>query len=162
MKTFAQLVDDLSRAIEQLPGRIATLAVNFSKNRFVKQNWHDTHAEPWQKRSARRRGGQARQKGAVLVDSGRLKRSIRIVSVSQQNIVIGTDVPYAEVHNDGFDGVQTVRQHNRRSRKGRTCNVKSHTRRTKMPQRRFIGESAELNRQMENMIVSEFKNAIEK
>ncbi len=160
-KSFAAIVDDVTRAINALPNRVATLAVNFSKQRFVQQNWHDTTPEPWKPRSTKRRGGEKRQNGAILVDSGRLKRSIRVISANSERVVIGTDVPYAEMHNEGFDGQVSVRQHSRRSRKGRAYTVRAHTRRVHMPQRRFLGESQELANQLEEMITNELKKAIE-
>lgn len=160
-KPFAQIIDDLTRCINQLPQRVATLAVNFSKERFVKQNWHDEQAEPWQKRKHNRRGGEKRQRGAVLVDSGRLKRSIRVVSVSKERIVIGTDVPYAEIHNEGFEGSQNVRAHRRHSKRGKVYSVRAYSRRMSMPERRFIGQSAELARRIEELMVTELTKALE-
>lgn len=161
-KSFAAIVDDVTRAINSLPARVATHAVNFSKERFVKQNWHDTTPEPWKPRSRARRGGQKRQNGAVLVDSGRLKRSIRVISANASRVVIGTDVPYAEIHNEGLDGQVNVRQHNRRSRKGRIYTVRAHKRKVHMPQRRFLGESQELSNQLTELVSSELQKAIEK
>ena len=116
--------------------------------------------EPWQRRTRKRRGGEKRQKGAVLVDSGRLKRSIRITSVTKTSVTIGTDVEYAKIHNDGFDGVQSVRAHTRKT-KNKTQNVRAHTRKMKMPQRRFLGESAELERLITEFIENELKTAIQ-
>ena len=161
-KSFAAIVDDVTRAIDALPARVATCAVNFSKQRFVDQNWHDTTPEPWKPRSGKRRGGVKRQSGAILVDSGRLKRSIRVISADSNRVVIGTDVPYAEIHNEGLDGEVNVRQHTRRSRKGRLYTVRAHKRRVHMPQRRFMGASQELTKQLEDLITTELKNAIEK
>ena len=161
-KSFAAIVDDVTRAINAMPARVATCAVNFSKQRFVQQNWHDTTPEPWKPRSRKRRGGERRQSGAILVDSGRLKRSIRVISADSNRVIIGTDVPYAEMHNEGLDGEVTVRQHTRRSRKGRLYTVKAHKRRVHMPQRRFLGESQALATQLEELMIKELKNAIEK
>lgn len=160
-KSFAALLDDVTRCINQLPARVATLAVNFSKERFVEQNWHDESAEPWEKRRGRRRGGKKRQGGAVLVDSGRLKRSIRVISAKKDRIVIGTDVPYAEMHNEGYEGRQNVRTHTRRSRKGKTYTVRAYTRRMSMPQRRFIGDSQELASRIEQLMETELKKALQ-
>ena len=161
-KSFAAIVDDVTRAINAMPARVGTCAVNFSKQRFVQQNWHDTTPEPWKPRSRTRRGGERRQSGAILVDSGRLKRSIRVVSADSNRVIIGTDVPYAEIHNEGLDGGVSVRKHSRRSRKGRLHIVKAHKRRVHMPQRRFLGESQALATQLEELMIKELKNAIEK
>lgn len=103
MKTFLITLDNITKALNSMPTRLATLAVAFSKERFVQQNWIDSSVEAWRPRSRKRRGGKRRQRGAVLVDSGRLKRSIRVISVSKNKIVIGTDVPYAQTHNDGVN-----------------------------------------------------------
>ena len=161
-KSFAAILDDVTRAINAMPARVGTCAVNFSKQRFVQQNWHDTTPEPWKPRSRTRRGGERRQSGAILVDSGRLKRSIRVVSADSNRVIIGTDVPYAEIHNEGLDGEVSVRKHSRRSRKGRLHIVKAHKRRVHMPQRRFLGESQALATQLEELMIKELKNAIEK
>lgn len=160
-KSFAAIIDDVTRCINSLPARIAACAVNFSKERFVKQNWLDETAEPWEKRRGRRRGGDKRQGGAVLVDSGRLKRSIRVVSATKERIVIGTDVPYAEIHNEGFEGRQNVRAYQRRSRTGKVHTVRAHTRRMSMPERRFLGESQELAGRIENLMVTELNKALQ-
>jgi phage gpG-like protein len=160
-KSFAAILDDLTRAINALPARVATLAVNFSKERFIKQNWHDASPEPWEKRRGRRRGGDRRQGGAVLVDSGRLKRSIRVISANKEQIIIGTDVPYAEIHNEGFEGQQNVRSHQRRSRTGRVYTVRAYTRRMSMPERRFLGESQELANRIENLMETELSKALQ-
>lgn len=144
-----------------MPTRLATLAVAFSKERFVQQNWIDSSVEAWRPRSRKRRGGKRRQSGAVLVDSGRLKRSIRAISVSKNKIVIGTDVPYAQAHNDGVNTMVTVKSHSRK-RNGKTCQVREYSRRMSMPQRRFLGDSQELSARLEKLIISEIINAINK
>ncbi|MBP1631201.1 MAG: phage virion morphosis family protein [Bacteroidetes bacterium] len=156
MKEFAILMDNISKAISKLPPKIATEAVNFSKERFVKQNWDN---KAWEPRSRRRRGGEKRQNGAILVDSGRLKRAIRKKLISPTKIIIGVDVPYAEAHNEGLDKVIKIKAHNRKSRKGRVYKVKSHSRDAKLPQRRFMGESEELNTRIEKLIVRDIENA---
>ena len=155
MATLKEIEQALSQCLTTLPNQIGTVAVNFAKQRFVSQNWHDTTAEPWQPRKRNRRGGKKRQKGAILVDSGRLKRSIRIVSTTTATVTIGTDVAYAQIHNDGFDGIQSVRAH---PRNGRT--VRAHTRHMKMPRRRFLGDSVELTRLLTEFITNELNFAI--
>ena len=152
------MINQIERALAEvmhlLPQQIGMMAVNFAKQRFVDQNWLYTSPQPWEKRKRNRRGGKARQRGAVLVDSGRLKRSIRIISVTSDSVTIGTDVPYAQVHNDGYLGFQSVKAH---TRKGR--NVKAHIRMMDMPRRRFLGDSHDLVAQIEKFITDEIKNA---
>lgn len=178
---FDQLVNRVAGAIGAIPRRAGVLAVNFSKDRFRHQGWFDRAPEPWAKR--KKGWGKAERPGrAILVKSGRLRRSIRVVSTSPDRVVIGTDVPYAKAHNEGFEGSvkQNVRAHERRKygkiqstsietrkRSGRrgvvgTVQVKAHSRTIdqKIPERRFIGNSALLESQLTRMITVEIQRAI--
>jgi phage gpG-like protein len=175
----------LEAAYKRLPNGVATVAVNFFKERFRAQNWIDDRTEPWPKRkefkSARQR---VRQGRAILVKSGRLRRSIRKISANENEVVIGTDVPYAQVHNDGFRGAVDVKAHTRKTHSryrengrisekngrmglkkiGTTTGsaVQSHTRHMNMPRRRFMGQSAALNKQIERFITAELMRAMKR
>jgi phage gpG-like protein len=146
---YFAMLDRVAKATNELPRIIATEAVNFSKERFRAQNWVDFATEPWRPRKTVKGVSRRRSRRAILVDTGRLRRSIRVVSVSSEAVVIGTDVPYAQAHNDGFSGTvkQNVKAHQRRGRP-----VRAHTRNAniRIPRRRFLGQSmvleAKLNR----------------
>lgn len=147
-------------------GQVGVIAVNFSKERFVQKNWADRNRETWapRKRSAR---------GSILVRSARLKRSIRKIAQGNYYVYIGTDVPYAQIHNEGGNINKTVnvkaftrRTSPRRTRNSRgsgsSQNVKAHTRRMniRMPKRQFLGESALLNRRIERFLSKELDKEI--
>lgn len=181
---YFKMLDRLSKAIDTLPRKAAQFAVNFSKQRFRDQAWVDNGTEPWKKRKPGwKTESRKRQGRAVLVDTGRLRRSIRVIYVDEYRAVIGTDVPYARAHNDGFRGrvTQNVRTHMRqakgggkkgRDEKGRylkatpktagTIRVSAYTRniRQNIPRRRFIGTSAILDKQLTRMMQAEIQNAI--
>lgn len=154
-----RILDAVSKCIKKLPAIMATEGVNFSKERFVNQNWIDNTTEPWKKRKTSRKTA-GRNRGAILVDSGRLKRSIRKIKVTTDGAVIGTDVPYAQAHNDGYRGRKQVKQHMSRSRKGTNFQVKAHTANTNLPRRRFIGESSALSKRIERTCTAEIMRAI--
>ena len=81
--------------MRRLVNRAGVVAVNFSKERFVKKDWLDGNSrEVWKKRKKA-------DKGSLMVRSGRLKRSIRKISEGDYFVYVGTDVPYAKVHNEG-------------------------------------------------------------
>lgn len=131
----------------QMTAQFGIEAVNFSKERFVRKDWQDKVHEPWKPR-------ERTDRGSLMVRTGRLKRSIRKISSGTGYVIIGTDVPYAQVHNDGGKTNKTVyvRAHSRkrsaRQTKGGTSviQVKSHTRRMRLnlPQRKFMGNSRAL------------------
>ncbi|MDR0364242.1 MAG: phage virion morphogenesis protein [Bacteroidales bacterium] len=171
-KDFIKKMDALATTYSRIPTEIATIAVNFSKERFREQAWLDETKEPWKPRSRKRRGGKSRSQ-TLLVDTGRLKRSIRKIYVSESKVIIGTDVPYAQIHNDGgiIQETVTVKTHNRkehtRNRAGRTERVRAHTvnahRRSinvRIPKRQFIGNSYALERRMYLHIASRFAKAL--
>lgn len=159
---FIERLNRLSKATQKIPGRAAVVAVNFSKERFIRKNWVNTSRKAWPKRKEGRKG-----RGSLMVRTGRLKRSIRKIRVTNQYILIGTDVPYAKVHNEGgkVEKSVTVREHQRRitrGRKGGRATVKSHKRNVKLtvPKRQFIGQSAVLRRRIERLIEKDFKQAL--
>ncbi|MCT4698468.1 phage virion morphogenesis protein [Tenacibaculum haliotis] len=136
------------------------IAVRFSKDRFRKKNWVDKSQKSWAPRKRKTRG-------SILVQSGRLKRSIRKISEGKYYVLIGTDVPYAQIHNEGgvIKTTARVRAHSR-TRKGRSkpIKIRAHTRKmnTKIPQRQFLGESAVLIRRLENHLYEQVTNEIYK
>lgn len=167
-------LDKLSDAIKKLPRRVAVVAENFSKERFREQGWKSTTVEPWKKR----KHDKAKDTGrAILVKSGRLRRSIKARAVGF-DITVSSDVPYAQAHNDGFSGdvSETVSSHSRKSHKRKSytrsdgrvvdaVDVKAHQvgqftrkRNFNLPQRQFIGQSASLDNEIIKVIEREISD----
>jgi len=127
-------------------------AKRFSKDRFRKKKWMDRTPQPWEKRKRK-------AKGSLMVQTGRLKTSIRILNKGKYYVRIGTDVPYAKIHNEGgkITKTVTVKSHNRKRSSKRSRNgsedikVRQHQRNmnTTMPQRQFLGSSRYLAKLME-------------
>ena len=169
-KDLSRICNNIERVIRLIPHKAAVLAVNFSKELFVKKNWIDTSEKTWKKTKQR--------KGSTLIKSGRLKRSIRKVHIGADYAIIGTDVPYARVHNNGetIEGAEFVRAHERRAHKRkaytrsgkrikaaqvRSYAIKSYKRKYKRTfiQRRFLGESQHLTKQLGDMIETEIQKS---
>ena len=162
---------------EELPLQLAAVAQNFFVDSFQRQGWYDSLTlkrwqpradESWRRKKKGRRGNRA-----ILVKTGRLRRSIKIRSARFQKIVIATDVAYAAAHNYGYKGTVSVRSHTRR-RYGRekeeyttktgkqstrqkkvvksSYTVRQHTRKMNLPQRQFMGHSPMLDRKLNKVI----------
>lgn len=149
---FKEIVKAYEEFKRRLPRVIGQEAVNFAKDNFRRQGFQDNPFQKWKQRKP----GAARNKGrAILVDTGRLKRSIRVTRTTATKVYIGSNVDYAEAHNEGAHifGAQRVRKHHRRTRSG-MVQVKAHfrTANTRIPRRRFIGASDELNRRINRKI----------
>ncbi len=164
--------------MRRLVNRAGVVAVNFSKERFVRKDWLDGNSrEVWKARNKK-------DKGSLMVRSGRLKRSIRKLSEGDYFVYVGTDVPYAKVHNEGgtIDKVTNVRSHTRKqtihasqnlrtrkkSRKrvqtGTIIKVKAHRRKMNLTlkERQFLGDSNALAKRIERFASKDIDNEISK
>ncbi|WP_281322887.1 phage virion morphogenesis protein [Flavobacterium aestivum] len=168
MQDFLIKLDRLSKLYRKFPEMAAIEAVNFSKERFVRKNWVDRTVTAWPARKPSPEWHSEAQKkaaarGSLMVKSGRLKRSIRKIKVTRNSVTIGTDVPYAEAHNEGaeINTAVNIKSHSRK-RKGRESTVKAHRRKRKikLPERRFIGESAVLLRRVERLVQKEINEIL--
>ena len=168
MNDFINKLNRLTKLYKKFPELAAIEAVNFSKERFVRKNWVDRTVTAWKPRKPSPEWHSEEQKkaaarGSLMVKSGRLKRSIRKIKVTRNSVTIGTDVPYAEPHNEGAVINQSIniRAH-KRKRKGREYSVKAHRRKRKitLPERRFIGESAILLRRVERLVQREINEIL--
>lgn len=165
---------DLRRRIDrlrsQLPQAMADAARNFFVDSFKRQGWYEGRVlkkwKPRKKNTGRKR--------AILVKSGRLRRSIRIRSATFRRITIAAEAPYAAAHNFGVDETVTVRAHTRhtyttmrekyasrtgkerartkRVETGKSYTVRSHTRHMQLPQRQFMGSSQMLDRKLDRIV----------
>lgn len=133
-----------------LLAQLGTEAVQFSKDNFRAQGFQDAGLQPWRPRS---RSAPRSRGRAILIDTGSLRRSVRITRIDPGSgrIYIGSSMPYAQIHNEGgrIQGTHTVRAHTRRGRA-----VRSHQRSVdiRIPRRRFIGPSVELQRRLRRSI----------
>lgn len=156
-QTIAPLLNaKLQRSLSTLPTVLGNEGVNWIKDNFRRQGYPDKSFTAWKPRAANAKRNKGR---GILIDTGRLSRSPRIMATGPLRVDIGTDVPYAKAHNDGFFGVVTVKSHSRakigkirmssgktgefRTKRGitGTVQVKSHQRRMNLPRRRFAGAS---------------------
>ena len=132
MATFAEhkkILKDIQAfkpQLEKVVDAMGVLAANHFTRSFSNGGFTDESLQMWKprKRTERSRMGNR----AILVKSGRLRRSIRSKRFGFLSVKILTDVPYASVHNNG-----------ERSGRGRGF---------KMPKRQFIGYSGVLNRKI--------------
>ena len=117
---------------------IGNEAKNFFVENFRKQGFDDKSVKHWQPRKTET-DRKSRNKGAraILVKSGDLRRSIKRhpANLSNLSIMISSDLPYAKIHNEGLEGKAW----------GKVP--------FKMPERRFIGDSYNLNEQMKKTVI---------
>jgi len=176
---FLAFQADLRTAIQRIPRVAGAQAVRFFQDNFRRQGWvYNGKLKAWKKRSKAAKRNKGR---AILIDTGRMRRSIRVLSASSDGVLIGTTVPYAEAHNEGsvFNGSVKVPGFTRKGgrvmaykRAGKrikahqrsAAKVQSHTRQmnTTIPQRQFIGHSPDVLQSVERALFRDMERMIGK
>jgi phage gpG-like protein len=168
---FSSIQPRIEAARNRLPVIMGNTALNFFKQSFIRQGFLNKGLTKWPARKSIDKGR------SLLVKTSRLWNSIRLMVQSFSDTTIGTDVPYAAVHNWGFRGTVMVPEHSRRrnavssakfsSLKTRRTGskevkyevgkstVKAHTRNMNIPQRQFMGNSDELEEELMGMVDAE-------
>lgn len=156
-----ELEKRFANVITRLPVIAGNEVVNFALDNFKRQGFLADSFQPWKQRKMPTKWGQNTKGGkALLVKSGRLRRSIRITQISTQSVTVGSDVPYAKTHNEGLriGQIQTVKSFSRRN--GQT--VKGHQRRINqnIPARPFLKESQYLTAKLKRVLTAEIMKAL--
>jgi phage gpG-like protein len=163
---YRELVQRYRRMLDTLPLKVSVLAVNHFKGNFRRQGYYTAGGlKKWVPRKTISKRSVGR---GILIKSGRLKRSLRPAPRPRIARVV-TDVPYAQVHNEGFEGSVMVSSHERRARpvrkKGKaragvqrgSYKVSGHSRKMKMPARPFMQSDPVLARRIRGLIMRELR-----
>lgn len=165
-----------------LPYRVSNMAVNDILLNFQKRHgsYQNGVFVRWKKRKTIK--GHKSSNRALLIKSGRLWRSIRPAPLAGVARVI-TDVPYAQIHNEGgrIKGTFRVRAHKRTNTKrmrvkqtnvktrrvssrmktvrSGKIDVKAHSRKvdTKIDQRQFMSVSPHFEKELEMTVLNELE-----
>ena len=150
LEEFGAYLKALPAKIESAaPAVVAETAVEYYKERFKEKAFDGA---PWVP-------GRPKKSGSLLVQSGNLMNSIRPAYVGPDKVIISAgnaQVPYAKVHNEGFEGDVAVKSYVRSTKKSQASKkekdagdapgtVKAHTRHMNPPQRQFMGDARELS-----------------
>lgn len=133
---------------------IGNECVNFFKDSFIKEGWHNITFEPWKK---------VRDKeGKILINRGNLRRSIRISSIDNKKVEIIADEKYAKIHNEGGtikvnDNMRKLFWHKYKKTNNEKWKALALTDTINIPQRQFMGESETLNDEIEKIIFDKWK-----
>lgn len=144
IEIMSEISSKISEIVDQTPELVAALAGQYSQDAFTKKAFD---GNPWPLNKDPRR------QGSELIRSGKLRGSMS-VHVEPRRVVISYGnnfVPYAQVHNEGFDGDVTVPAHTRHTRRG-DVQVRQHTRHMQIPQRQFLGPAKELDKLIQTEI----------
>lgn len=89
----------------EMPRMASAKILRFIDGNFRAQGYQGQTFQPWK---------QNLRKGTILVKKGRLRRSFRCQILPDGSVRTFTNTPYAKIHNNGFKGTVTIKQHQRR------------------------------------------------
>lgn len=164
------LENRIKAAINGLPLILSNHAVNWSLENFRRQGYQgDNGLEAWPPRRSKKDAGRA-----LLVKTGRLRRSIQVIQVNGTWGFGSLGVPYAGIHNYGGVIRQAARselfRRNRYKKGSKIGRFKKGTTRGRgytfkertinMPQRRFLGASAALRKELIDIAKEHLKSKL--
>ena len=189
-KRIVRLKDDIEREVrDRLPRKVGIVAVNHFKQNFRDAGWRDDGLHPWKTTRRQREGGPDAKYTPLSSRRDHLMRSIQYSSQPGQ-VTVTNPVPYAAIHNNGgtLNTHPSVTKRMRRfawakvyalagvKGKGKlpkqlpTAAAKwralALTKKSKLsitariPQRQFIGPSAELKQNIQNTVENEIRNIL--
>lgn len=155
------------------PSVAGNVALRFINGNFRAQGFQGQTFEKWQK-----------SKGTTLVKTGAL-RAANTYSTQPGQTTIKNSMPYAKIHNEGFDGTVEVKAHSRNkyakskvgtgrfTKKGKermqtvttktgSMQVKAHSRKMKMPKRQFMPTSQSDSPVLNNAVIRQVARDINK
>ena len=165
-------------ALTRFPSTAGNIALRFVNGNFRAGGFQGQSFERWKKSK--------KNKGTTLVDTGAL-RAGNYYTTQPGQTTLKNNMPYAKEHNEGFEGTVTVKAHTRQKHRGdvlkekytskkgksrtRTIkltvgeNVKSHSRKMKIPKRQFMptneNDSPVLNNAVERQVARDIKQLMQ-
>lgn len=138
-------------AMTRFPSTAGNIALRFINGNFRAGGFQGQSFERWKKGK--------KKSGTTLVVTGAL-RAANYYNTQPGQVTLKNNMPYAKQHNEGFEGTVTVKAHTRNKHRGDvlkekytnkkgkqatrsikltvTENVKSHSRKMKIPKRQFM------------------------
>jgi len=151
---FGKLASQYRELRRKLPVQVSAIAVQDFKENFKRQGYQGESGAVifWKPRKTDRKVARR----ALLIKSGRLRRSLRAAPTYNDARVV-TDVPYAEVHNEGFKGTVSVKAHTRARAKRAGAKIRAHRRAMNIPARPFMITTKPLMDRIEKHLFTELE-----
>ena len=133
---FSRKANAVRRELNWLTHRMANMARDHTMENFKVEGFIDQGTQRWPKR---KRGSKSRP---LLVKTGKLKSSIRVVKRTRNSVSLSSPVSYAGIHNRPVGQMKRYGQYT-------------------YPGRKFMGHSATLAKATRQMIVTRLNMALQ-
>ena len=95
---FLEIAKRIRDLVRKLPNDVGQMVVNYSLEAFRKEEMEGNKWQPLKDGSS---DGDRTTRRGMLIKSGALRRSIRVISISSGKVVVGSDLKYAQIQNEG-------------------------------------------------------------
>lgn len=154
-----------------LPVKFGRSAINLFKDNFIKGGYQDNGLKKWKLSKRQYGSGTSAQYGTLLSSRQHLFSNFSL-KTEESRVTIQNKTPYAEVHNEGYTGVQYVKPHKRNRSLASNIktrkivhvggqNVRAFSRKIRIPKRQFMGDSADLRKLINDIAYNELKKFID-
>lgn len=130
LQKLTKLLQNFEKVKAEIVDGIGEIAVTEFVLNFRKQSFNSKAWQPKKKPNGKN----------ILIGRGSLRRSIKVTKKTSDTVTIGSDIPYAYIHNNGG--------------KGKAFGKYSFI----MPQRKFMGDMPSLTKKLTAFIKRKFKN----
>ena len=146
---------------QQAPRAASVIALNHFKDSFQKQGFTDEAFTAWDSRR-----GDTRPGGAILTQTGHLRDSLNISTVTKTKVEIVNSAPYASIHNEGGTLTIAITPKMRKyfwfmfgntgeSKFKFMALTKKNNMVIKMPKRQFMGDSAVMTTKFDKWMIDQ-------
>ena len=167
---FKKAMSAFTKLTNRLPKQIGAMGETFFKESFENQGFTNNTLIPWKGTNGGKKNKFGQKSQGILIGTGTLKRSITYAASKGyvEVFVDGSIVPYAKIHNEGGMVTFPITDKSRKffwfmwfKTKDQMWKNMALTKKTsisfKMPRRKFIGNSAMLNKDIDLHIQKGFK-----
>ncbi len=174
MPDLARIEYQLQRYLSQIaPRKIGRTALNHFDDSFRNEGFTDSSLSKWAARKPNMLKPETKKEKRILVQTGTLRRSLRLIA-TDKSVIISTDVPYAEIHNEGgliiqkptwkqrmfFSHISDTAFKSGNNALGNRYAAMSRAKELHIPipKRQFIGNSHILNVKIEDILNTDIEN----
>ena len=98
MRNIFAIAERLRKLAQTLPREVGEIVVNNTLDNFKNESLDGVK---WVPRKDNSSDGERTGRRGLLIKTGQLRRSIRVIRVGNNSVVVGSEVPYAKVQNQG-------------------------------------------------------------
>ena len=168
MRNILAIAERLRKLVQTLPREVGEIIVNNTLDNFKNESLDGVK---WVPRKDNSSDGERKGRRGLLIGTGQLRRSIRVIRIGNNSVVVGSEVPYAKIQNQGGTTHPSITEKSRKffwamfektkNAKWKRMALTEETNFTvNIPARPFLKVTPTLKRKIEIFVADKIRNAI--